>query len=288
MVSSSISLAPRPAQSPSVLGIPHNSSNTSPEPNARLPFCPDARYMRAFCYEHGTTRYVPTPCKKRSCPYCGPLGRYKIASRIALGVRHFWPCAWHVLTFAEDVTKLRSGRRLSNYIKQLRKLQPGLQYAATYELTTNHRIHINLLIGPWQNVPQAQLQLIWGAIMWVEWVKDDLSIARETTKAENPDSLSNYVSKLEQCIPYGRRVSYSKGWPKLPPPEVRTPDFISWTPIRYDDEWQLFHEMRYGQLLRLPCGDYVPAPASIDDKTWCDCFPHDRGPPLVLYALPTL
>ena len=265
--------------SPSLVGIPHNSSNPADSLATRSTFCPDARYMKAYCREHDTTRYVPVPCKRRDCPDCGPKGRYLIAEHIALGVRELWPCAWIVLTFPEDVTRSKAARRLSNFVKQLRKKSPGMQYAATYELTKAGRIHINLIAGPWDFIPQRTLEAMWGARLWVERVKHDAAAGREAAKSYSPEALGGYLAKLEQAVPYGRRCSFSKGWPKLPKPVSKSPDYIDWRPLTDDETLWLFMDIRSHRVQVLPCGDYVPARFPEECTTWCDCMPTGIPPP---------
>jgi len=221
---------------------------------------------------------VLAPCKKRTCAVCGPKGRYEIAKRIAYGVRQHWPCSWQILTFdteeAEECEwKRKAVRKLSKYVAWLRKQQPGLQYAATYELTQRGRLHINLIIGPWRYIPQRLLQKRWGAQMWVERVKDSESIGRETAASYSPESLGKYLAKLEQSVPeeWGRRVSFSKGWPKLPKEPVQRKGEITWR-----QEWQLERvevdrfevEKERGWWREVSIGEWQPLLLPHD----CDCF----------------
>jgi len=202
--------------------------------------CPNPRLVLGEC-EHGQQRMILKRCKSRGCEYCGPLGRYQIAQRIAYGVRKYWPCAWQVLTFdtegaEEPEWKPMAVRMLGEYVAWLRKLVPGLEYAATYELTQGGRLHINLIIGPWKYVPQRVLQDRWGALLWVNRIRDDGSIGKEAAKSYSPEALGSYLSKLEQSVPneWGRRVSYSKGWPKLDSDPWERKGEINWR-----HEWEL-------------------------------------------------
>jgi len=204
--------------------------------------CPNPRLVLGEC-EHGHQHMVLKRCKSRGCEYCGPLGRYQIAQRIAYGVRKFWPCSWHVLTFAtvaaeESEWKPVAVRMLADYVSWLREKMgmPDLQYAATYELTQRGRLHINLIAGPWIYIPQHVLQARWGAQMWVFRIRDDGSIGKEAAKSYSPEALGSYLSKLEQSVPneWGRRVSYSKGWPKLDSDPWERKGIINWR-----HEWEL-------------------------------------------------
>lgn len=200
--------------------------------------CPNGAWIRGTC-THQHTRYLRTSCKSRWCPVCGPAGRHRIAERIAYGIREFWPAAWLTLTFESDVDKKTATRRLASFKKWLKSRQPpGMEYAATYERQphNNDRLHINLICAPWEEIPQPELEKRWGARLWVEWVKDDLSVATETTKSKkNPEALGHYLGKLEQAVPEGRRVSYSRGWPKLPKPQPYRMGVIKWERLDYDD-----------------------------------------------------
>jgi len=207
--------------------------------------CPDPRLVFGECEGHGQQRFVLKRCKRRDCEYCGALGRYRIAQRIALGVRKNWPCSWQVLTFnTEDAEaaewKPKAVDMLRDYVAWLREKMgmPNLQYAATYELTRAGRLHINLIAGPWTYIPQEVLQARWGAQMWVKRIRDDGSgsVGKEAAKSYSPEALGSYLSKLEQVVPaeWGRRVSYSKGWPKLDSEPWERKGEIKWR-----HEWEL-------------------------------------------------
>ncbi|KKM85767.1 hypothetical protein LCGC14_1285820, partial [marine sediment metagenome] len=224
------SIQEAPAEgAPSLVTIPHNSATPSSKLRQQESYCPNATVVEGVCDEHNNTRWVLAPCKNRRCEHCGPVGRFKIAQRIALGVRTLWPCSWQVLTFAEDISKKDAVRKLSKFIRWLRTEIPGLQYAATYELTKRGRLHINLIVGPWSRIEQQKLQRIWGHRLWIQWVKEERSLAREVAKSYSPESLGNYLSKLEQAVPTDRRVSFSKDWPKLPKHHEERHAPIMWT-----------------------------------------------------------
>lgn len=199
--------------SPSLVRQEHNSV-----------ICRHGIWLLRECREHEYPRWVQVPCKRRTCETCGPLGRWRIAERIAYGVRVLGVdrCAWLVLTFEKDVTKVAAVRRLAAFVRFLRKIVPGLQYAATYELQKSGRLHINLVVGPWDFTDRWKLQDAWGARLWIAWVKEEKDVGNEVAKNYSPESLGNYVSKLDQAVPRDRRVSFSRGWPK--PPEDDTPE----------------------------------------------------------------
>jgi len=262
--------------SPSLVTITDNSPGQDRDNSER--YCPNGRWVLGECVEHGQQRWVLAPCKRRDCDVCGPKGRYEIAKRIAYGVRHHWPCSWHVLPFdteeaEESEWKPKAVQKLGKYVAWLRKQIPGLQYAATYELTQRGRLHINLIIGPWRYIPQRTLQKRWGSIMWVARVKDSESIGRETAKSYSLESLGKYLAKLEQSVPeeWGRRVSFSRGWPKLPKEPIQRKGEIVWR-----QEWELERvdvarfqvEKEHGWWREVSVGEWQPLLMPHD----CYCF----------------
>lgn len=162
---------------------------------------------------------------------CGPRGRRRIAARIAYGIRELWPAAWLVLTFRpEDVDGKSTSytrERVARFMRWIRSQNPGVEYAATYERTKRGTLHINILAAPWRSIDQAALQKRWGNIVWVAWVRDSGSgVASEVTKTYSPESLGSYVAKLDQIVVEGRRVSFSRKWPR--PPEEERVEGITW------------------------------------------------------------
>jgi len=309
------------AAASSLVEISHNSEKVV-KPK-EWPYCSRATWKQGSC-DH-KTRMVAVPCKARDCPECGPVGRYKIAERIAYGVRqspcrkcrhgmgecwghvgdvaaviltgagtglkgcgcrHYQPAAaWLVLTYADASAedsefKPEAIRDVENYVGWLRqRVRPTainhrtqlrvckdrstgelvlkrdisgrciplktswdwgkteLHYAATYELTKRGRLHINLITWPWAPIPQAELQAKWGSRVWIEWVNDDEPIGIETAKAYSPESLGNYLIKLEQSVgeEWGRRVSFDNGWPKVP----KEPGVVRAGAIGWRREWEM-------------------------------------------------
>lgn len=211
--------------------------------------CSDPRLILGEC-GHGAKRYRLVPCGRRNCEACGAIGRRRIAERIAYGVRQLWPCAWLVLTFpgvdAENPSwKKVAVKRLSGFVRALRnKLGVRLEYAATYELTKRGRLHVNLIIGPWNHIDQPVLCGLWGARVWVEWVKDAGAIGREAAKSYSVEALSGYLAKLEQAVPreWGRRCSFSKRWPKLPVEGLPRLGEITWRYASAEDRIEFYVE----------------------------------------------
>ncbi len=238
--------------------------------------CPDGRWLRGVC-EHGTERWVWGPCKRRGCLVCGPVGRWRIAERIALGVITYWPCAWLVLTLRQDTEKKVVVRMVGELVRRLRRRMPGLQYATTYEVhrgggPADGRLHVNLIAGPWALVPHKILRAMWGARVSVEWVKDGGAMGKEGAKSGSPGALGGYLSKLEQSVPEDRRVCYSKGWPKLPSGGLPRRGVITWSLPSVGQEAGFLGGRHGGHWKEIRPGEWA---------SWygeeCDCF-QLRGP----------
>jgi hypothetical protein len=238
---------------PSLVSIRYNSRK-----NRKC--CPQGHWIKGSCRRHRNVRWRYVPCRKRNCEVCGPVGRYRIAERIAYGIRQIGvdKCAWIVLTFKEDIEKPVAVRKLTRFIVKLRKgtkkrrSQGHFEYCATFELTKRGRLHINLFVGPWQYMKQAELQKLWGSIAWIAWVQDAGGAGVEASKAYSPESLGNYVSKLEQSVPMDRRVSFSRGWSKMPESGLQRNGSIDWSEAdnfdcEYNVEKGYWHEVVPGE-----------------------------------------
>lgn len=234
--------------------------------------CPNALLLKGACDDHSTNRYRGIPCQRRDCEVCGPISRWRIAERIAHGVEQFWPCAWLVLSFAGTYAespswKKEASKQLSVFVRILRKKHGiRLEYAATYELTQRGRLHINLIMGPWTYIPQRTLCTLWGARVHVKRVTDRHGMGHEAAKSHAHYDLGTYVTKLSQVVPeeWGRRVSFSKGWPKLP---------SSGLPRRGSIRWEFAKEMsrRVFELSEREMIEVLPGECAYRDEN-CDCF----------------
>jgi len=204
--------------------------------------CDNWRSIRGSC-SHASTRWLYVRCKRRDCAGCSKVRQWKHASRIANGVRTIGVdrCAFIVLTYKEDEAvnpefKPEAVKRENSFIRWLRSEQKKLgndhmEYAKTWEITKKGRLHTNLIVGPWvYDKPEGRyididdIRARWGARVSISIVQDDAAIAREATKAQSPDGLSTYLTKIEQMVPddWHRAISFSKNFPKLTvldPPE---------------------------------------------------------------------
>ena len=246
--------------------------------------CPGPFLLQGVCL-HGRKRYRAVPCKRRDCESCGPIGRWRIAGRIAYGVREIersgGRCAWLVATFAteeaEDPSfKKKAGRKVASLIRALRKKSgENLQYALTWELTPKRgRLHANIIIGPWVWVDHEKLVELWGARISVEWVEDAAAMSVEAAKPYSIEGLSGYLIKLDQAVPeeWGRRVSFSKDWPFVPkegPPRVDRN--IVWSYPDQEERIRFYSDEYNKKLLEVEPGEW----AYRDED--CKCFHIDLG-----------
>jgi len=269
------------ADGPSLVEIRHNSvinANSDEAPELSVAErCPNATWIRGQCREHLQVRYVLKACKARDCEVCGPVTRWRIAERICYGVRQIENdggyCAWLVLTFAEDVTKAAAVKKLAPFVRWLRKGNPGLKYVATYELTKQGRLHINLIAGPWKFIRQSKLQRRWGARLWVERVKHSGVMGTEAAKSYSPESLGGYVSKLEQAVPrvWHRRVSFSKDWPKMPEVTGGRVGVIDWREPTPEQRYMFEDMSDLGRVVEMRPGEYAFR-FRLGDSLECRCF----------------
>jgi hypothetical protein len=106
-----------------------------------------------------------------------------------------------------------------------------MEYACTWEITKRGRLHVNLVLAPWNYIDQKILSARWqkyggGRVVWIERV--DASIAAEVAK------LGDYFAKTEQMVLRGRGACYSEGWPKVAKPmAIPRKGVITWKAERY-------------------------------------------------------
>jgi len=278
----------------------HNSPRLQEKPSE---ICPNGRYLLGKCGH--AKRWLWVPCKKRSCKVCGPAGRAKMAERIAWGVGLTGSVAFMVLTFKPDdkrstepQLKALANKKLNHFIEKLRQDIPDLQYVKTFELTAKGRLHVNLIVTPWKYVHQTKLQKMWGARIWIERISGEETIAAEMTKTgKRRLDLAEYMAKVkkkvEQVVPveWGRRVAFSKKWPKLPEREVQRVGVITWVQFGHEYDADLLAFLSHKDLKGIdalasglsPFGEWVEARpgefAKVEDLSVCDCWKFiDSGP----------
>ncbi len=203
--------------------------------------CPNGSWFRGICADHGNTRWAYHPCKKRSCLVCGPKRRAKVAYRIAHGVEQLagpLGATWFVGTWAEDVTKDQAVKAVTRFIAWVRRHQPErVEYASTWELTRQGRLHVNVVFAPWSYLHWTNLVTAWkrvggGRVVWVKRVGEGIGVEA----AKSRQDLSDYVTKHDQLPPYGKAACFSRAWPKPPqPPPLTRKGTIHWQPESITD-----------------------------------------------------
>jgi hypothetical protein len=221
---------------------------TSQDVNRKHP-CDSWRSIRGSC-SHASTRWLYVRCKRRDCSGCSKVRQWKHASRIANGVRAIGVerCAFMVLTYADPRSadpefKAEAVKLENSFIRWLRAEQKKLgndqmEYAKTWEIQPrSKRLHTNLIVGPWLKLDIDRIRERWGARISISWVKDDQAVSKEATKAQSPDGLSTYLTKIEQMVPddWHRAISFSKRFPKLVPTEPPEREGV----IRWESERDL-------------------------------------------------
>lgn len=247
-----------------------------------VPTCPNAGWLRGRCKEHGTERWVKMPCKRRGCEVCGKERKKRIAWRIAQGVESLGGdgpeggAGWLVLTYDRDVTKQEAVEMEAQFIQWLKrfcKREFGFvpEWAKVWERTKNDRLHTNVICAPWHYIPQKVLAAKWnslggGRVMWIERVGAGIGVEA----AKSREKIGNYVSKWDQMEVYGRGVSFSKGWPKLPKPaSVPRRGEIAWQFVGgVSEEGKLhWYDSELGHWKEVTPGEWASA-----DPEPCDCF----------------
>jgi len=233
---------------PYLVEILHNSADqqslsqptTANDVDRKHP-CDNWRSIRGSC-AHGSNRWLYVRCKRRDCVGCSKVRQWRHASRIANGIRILGVdrCAFMVLTYADPRSadpefKAEAVKLENSFIRWLRSEQKklgndGMEYAKTWEIQpTSKRLHTNIVVGHWMKMDQKEIAKRWqasgiGGWITVEWVRDDEAVSHEATKAQSPDGLGTYLTKIEQMVPedWRRAISFSKNFPRLTieePPE---------------------------------------------------------------------
>ena len=240
--------------------------------------CPDSQWIKGQC-AHGTTRWVKMPCKKRTCPVCGKLRKQLIAARIANGVEVLGGkdgAGWVVLTFAWDIPKwkaVRLGNQFVAWVKLYCRRHFGFkpEVCKVWEVMARGWLHINIVFAPWHYIAKAVLQEKWqsygGGVVWVKRVGAEIGV--EAAKASR-QMIGNYMAKLDQMVLYGRGVSYSKGWPKLPRASaVPRRGEIHWSFVDAGSEEGIMHwyDTQLGHWKEVAPGEWASS-----EPEPCDCF----------------
>jgi len=201
--------------------------------------------------------------------------------------------AWITLTYATADAespgyKATAGRHLARFMAKLRKELGGrgseqVEYATTYELQKRGRLHLNVIVTGWRFIKAAKVAEMWGqGIITVALVRDDKALGVESAKVgrepgaggASVKGLGAYLAKVEDVpgegpqpgepgwdqVPgpeWGRRVSYSAGWPKVPKRDFR--GHITWRKLDAEQGEAVGAAVAAGELVKAPV---LGAPAS--------------------------
>lgn len=239
--------------------------------------CPNSRVVAGECDAHGHKRWYRFPCKGRDCPHCGPLTCLQHAKRINYGIEALGDCWFGVFTFeladAENPSyKSRAVRRLGDFIHWARRrLGFHFEYSLSWELQKRGRLHCNLIMNYAGRLPFSEFNKKWGA--WVRWtpVTDSRGLAMYCVKSASRGGVGGglgayCLKKGYQALPaaWGRRVGFSKGWPKMPAP-VKD-GRVKWRYLDRGESLQFFIRQANHNLKAMPDGGFGEAGAD------CDCF----------------
>jgi len=151
-----------------------------------------------------------------------------------------------------------------------------MEYAATFEVTKRGRLHINLVVGPWVRIPQRELQAGWEkvlhekmAIVHVRMV-DNTEGGAASVGAETAKSLSGYLAKLEQSVSEDRRVSFSRGWPRVEHKAPEREGEVRWAPASSSETEAFEVERKLGEWVQRQ-GEWCRAP-HLPGSENCNCF----------------
>jgi hypothetical protein len=189
-----------------------------------------------------------------------------------------------VLTFPNDVDKETAVDRLGAFVRWLRKRIPWAEYAATYEVTKRGRLHINLVVGPWVYIPQRDLQDAWSRALKVDRAIVHVRMVHHrdgqasSVAAEVAKSLSGYLAKLEQSVSEDRRVSFSRGWPRVEHAGAERVGNIVWHPASPEEAERFEVERKLGDWV-LRQGEWCKARHLPGSET-CRCFDFRHGLPV--------
>jgi hypothetical protein len=167
--------------------------------------CPNPVHAKALLNTR-TNDLLPLPCRRWTCPICGPARSWRLGTLAA----HAWPERWITLTkTSEDVTG--SYKALSRLCRSLRRRSYGFEYLAVPERHKNGWFHLHLL-QKGSFIPQRELSYLsersgMGRICHIEAldIEDNMnSVAKYLVK---------YMTKDPEAFPKGvNRYAQSRGF----------------------------------------------------------------------------
>lgn len=162
---------------------------------------------------HGSRVWLPRRCRR--CSGCKQARRNKVLARIAGGLDGQPNSALLTLTTAPGTDWIKTMRAWQHMVKFLRKTSPKLEYAACKEEGSKngmrhlHVILLNLNYTPQHLIAKRWRELTGAFVVRVERLRSDRAAVY----------VAKYVSKDLDAA--RKHVTFSKGYPPLPPPDVR-------------------------------------------------------------------
>lgn len=243
-------------------------------------YCDQSVLVRGVCgCKEKTEHWLILPCKRRTCPICGKARRRRIAQRICQGIEAQGSAGYFVGTWNRDTPKkeaVLTGQKFIRWLRTKGGQSRSMEYASTWETTRRGRLHLNLVLAPWNYIPQKVLSERWqryggGRVVWIQRV--DATIAAEVAK------VSNYFAKNEQMVLTGRGACYSEGWPKLAKPQaIPRKGVITWQAERFwgvegyefrvelgFDLWKPVSPCEYSRVEQEKCSCFQPLDGCLTD-----------------------
>ncbi len=156
---------------------------------------------------------MPRRCRK--CSGCARARRGKVIARINHGLTGREDSAMLTLTSRPGTDWKKFMAEWSHLLRFLRKTSPHLEYAACKETGSDSGMkHLHVVLVGFRYTPQAAISKEWCRLTGARVVD-----IRRLKGSHAAAYVAKYVSK--QLDGTRKSVTFSRGWPKLPPPESR-------------------------------------------------------------------
>lgn len=189
------------------LKVPCRNSSLSSQTKCIFP----QGWLLIRCH-HLSLVWVPLRCKR--CAGCRNHKRRRNIAKVRFGLENQADIAFITLTSLPKTTWPALMKRWSQLLPWLRRRMPGLQFACAKEEGPNTGMkHLHIAAFGWLYLPHAELSSQWEKYTGA-WVVD-------IRRAEGP-SVAAYIAKhFAKTVPVSRKaMSFSKGWPRQPPPTI--------------------------------------------------------------------
>ena len=162
---------------------------------------------------HGSRVWLPRRCRR--CEGCRNARRARVIARLSHALAEKPGSAMLTLTTRPGTDWPQVMRAWQHMVKFLRRTSPELEYAACKEegSSTGMR-HLHVVLLNFNFLPQAQIARRWRELTTAHVVR---------IERLRSDRAGYYVAKYvsKDLTAARKHVTFSKGFPKLPPPAVR-------------------------------------------------------------------